>query len=440
MGRRRKRFPDTPVEVAVEKLTHDGRGIGHIDGKAVFIEGALPDETVLFRYTQMRRDYACGKALEILHASPDRTDPPCQAFGTCGGCSLQHVSEDTQIRIKQDLLIGQLHRIGGLENFELWPPLTGPRWGYRHKARLGARFVRNKGRVLVGFRERASGKVADIDSCLTLHPVVGEHIQNLASMIDGLGIRAQIPQIEVALGDNRHALVFRVLEHPGEEDRKALTEFGRQFGFDIYLQPKGPDSLQCLLPNEPALLCYELPQDITLYFGPLDFTQVNAVINRKMIEKVLTTLDPQSDDAILDLFCGLGNFTLPLAKKAGHVIGVEGNALAIERGKYNASANMIDNVDFYCADLIQDIADHSWARQSYDKILLDPPRSGALEMMPWIPRWHPNTVIYVSCNPATLARDIGVLVHEHGYRLVRTGIMDMFPHTAHVESIALLER
>ncbi len=440
MGRRKKRLPQQPAEITIEKLTHDGRGIGHLEGKAIFVEGALPGETVLFRYTQMRRDYACGKTLEVIRPAADRVDPPCTAFGRCGGCSFQHVAPEAQIRIKQDLLLEQLRRIGKIEHLELWPPLTGPQWGYRHKARLGVRFVRNKGRVLVGFRERASGKVAEIDRCLTLHPAVGDRIQDLSGLIDGLSIREQIPQIEIALGDNRHALVFRTLTPPTEDDKDALIAFGRNHGFDIHLQPKGPDSLQCIHPDAPSLLCYELPENVTLWFSPLDFTQVNPGINRKMIERVLTALEPGAEESILDLFCGLGNFTLPLARRTGRVTGVEGNPQAVERGILNARANALDNVSFHCADLSGKLDDHPWARQPYDKVLLDPARPGAQEVMEWIPRWNPRRVVYVSCNPATLARDLGILVHEHGYRLIKAGIMDMFPHTAHVESIALLER
>ncbi len=440
MARRRKRLPQQPAEVTIEKLAHDGRGIGHIEGKVVFVEGALPGETVLFHYTQIRRDYACGKVLTITHPATDRVKPRCTAFDRCGGCSLQHASHEAQIRIKQDLLLEQLRRIGRIEHFKLWPPLTGPQWGYRHKARLGVRFVRNKGRVLVGFRERASGKVAEIDHCLILHPAVGEKIRDLSILVDGLSIREQIPQIEIALGDNRHALVFRTLSPPNEEDTKKLITFGRDHDFDVYLQPKGPDSLICIHSNDPALLCYELPGNVVLWFGPLEFTQVNPSINRKMIELVLTILAPKPEESILDLFCGLGNFTLPLAKKAGMVTGVEGNPQAVERGKYNARANAIENATFHCTDLSGKLNDHPWSQTHYDKILLDPARSGALEVMEWIPRWNPKRVVYVSCNPATLARDLGILVHDHGFRLLRAGIMDMFPHTAHVESIALLER
>ncbi len=440
MGRRRrKRLPEGTFAADIVKLTHDGRGIAHVDGKAVFIEGALPGERVEFRYTEVRRDYACGKVVEVITPSPDRVTPPCLAYGRCGGCSLQHASHTTQIRLKQDLFIEQMRRIGKLTRFELWPPLTGPQWGYRRKARLGVRYVRAKQKVLVGFRERGSGKVAETDTCLTLHPQVGERLQDLADLIDTLSLREHLPQIEVAVGDNRSALVFRILREPTPEERARLIAFGRRFDFDIYLQPKGPDSLEPIHPQDPPLTCYRLPEAIDLWFGPLDFTQVNADINRRMIARILETLDPGPDETILDLFCGLGNFTLPLARRAERVVGVEGNARAVAMGRHNAQANGIENAEFHVCDLTQPLDDEAWARRHYDKVLLDPARSGALELMEWLPRWHPKRVVYVSCNPATLARDLGQLVHRHGFRLIRAGIMDMFPHTAHVESIALLE-
>ncbi len=440
MGRRRRRrLPEAIFQAHIDKLTHDGRGIAFVDGRAVFIEGALPGEKVTFRYTEMRRDYACGKVVEVVAAAPDRVDPPCSAFGRCGGCSLQHVSHDAQIRMKQDLLTEQMRRIGKIPQFELWPPLTGPEWGYRRKARLGVRYVRNKQNVLVGFRERGSGKVAEIDACLTLHPKVGKRLQDLSLLVEDLSIREQLPQIEVAIGDNRSALVFRVLQPPTEADRSRLAEFGRNFDFDVYLQPGGPDSLEALTPPDPPLLHYRLPGEILLWFGPLDFTQVNADLNRRMIERVLEALDPRPNETILDLFCGLGNFTLPLARRAARVVGVEGNPRAVDMGHYNATANQIENVRFHCCDLTQELDDQPWARCQYDKILLDPARSGALELMKWLPRWRPKRIVYVSCNPATLARDVGQLVHEHGFHLNRAGIIDMFPHTAHVESVAELE-
>ncbi|MBN2700237.1 MAG: 23S rRNA (uracil(1939)-C(5))-methyltransferase RlmD [Methylohalobius sp. ZOD2] len=438
--RRRKALPREPVTAEVENLTHDGRGIAYVDGKAVFIDPALPGEKVAFQYTALRRDHGCGRVVEVFTPSPDRVSPPCSFFGTCGGCSLQHVDSSAQIRIKQDLLLEQFRRIGKIEPEALWPPLTGPVRGYRRKARLGVRYVRKKGRVLVGFREKGSSLVADIDRCLVLHPHVGERLAHLSDLISNLSIRDQIPQIEVAMGDERCALVLRVLQDLLPEDLERLRAFGHRFEFDLYLQSAGPDSIMPLIPEAPPLLRYRLPEAIDLRFGPLDFTQVNADINRSMIERVLEVLDPRPDETVLDLFCGLGNFTLPLARRGGKVVGVEGNSQAVARGRDNARHNGIANVEFHCHDLTQDLAGLPWAQARYDKLLLDPARTGALEVMDHIPCWAPERIVYVSCNPATLARDVGHLIHHHGYRLKRAGVMDMFPHTAHVESMALLEK
>lgn len=437
MGRR-KDLPREPVTAGVVKLTHDGRGIAYVDGKAVFIEQALPGETVCFQYTDIRRDHACGKVLKVLAPAKERTLPPCPHFGSCGGCHLQHLEPAAQLAFKQNLLLEQLRRIGKVEPIEIWPPIVGPIWGYRRKARLGVRYVRSKGRTLVGFREGGTGLIAAIDTCLVLHPKVGERIKELAALIDNLSIREQIPQVEVAIGDNRSALVLRTLEPAQASDAAALKEFGQTLGFDIYLQPQGPDSLFPLLPENPPLPHYRLPDGITLWFGPLEFTQINADINRRMIEQVLKVLDPRPTETVLDLFCGLGNFTLPLACRAARVVGVEGNPQAVVRAKENAQFNQIANVEFHCSDLNQDLTGFLWAQARYDKLLLDPSRAGAFEVMDYISHWRPERIVYVSCNPATLARDVGHLVHTCGYRLIGVGVMDMFPHTAHVESMVQL--
>jgi 23S rRNA (uracil1939-C5)-methyltransferase len=438
MGRRR-RLPQEPVTAWVEKLAHDGRGIAHVDGKVVFIEDGLPGETVRFKYTDLRRSYACGRVIEHLTCSLERNAPFCPHFGTCGGCQLQHLKPEAQLRFKHELLLEQLRRISKVEPFAVWPPVAGPSLGYRRKARLGVRWVAGKNRVLVGFRERHSTLVTDLKACPILHPAIGNRIQELAALIESLSIRDAIPQVEVAIGDNRAALVFRVLKPAESEDLAALEQFGHKFGFDLYLQTGGPDSLLALFPKHPPLLCYPLPEGITLWFGPLEFTQVNADINRLLIQRVLETLDPQPTETVLDLFCGVGNFTLPLARHAMRVVGVEGNPQAVARAWENAHYNGISNVEFHCTDLNQKLSSKPWAEAQYDKLLLDPPRTGALEVMDAIPLWRPKRVVYVSCNPATLARDVGYLVNVYKYRLVKVGIFDMFPHTAHMESVAWLE-
>lgn len=443
MSRRpnRKPLPQTPFEARIESFSHDGRGVSHVDGKAVFISGALPGEDVRFLYTLIRRDFAEGRAVEILAPAEDRVEPRCTSFGVCGGCSLQHLAEDAQILKKQALLLEQFRRLGKVEPEALLDPLAGPHWGYRHKARLGVKWVAKKQKVLVGFREKASAFIAEIERCHVLHPAVGEHLTDLAEMIAELSIRDKLPQIEVAVGDERCALVFRVLQAPSPQDLDRLSAFAENFGFDIYLQPQGPDSVAPCFPESPPALFYGLPgHDVEFRFKPTDFTQVNVQINRQMVDRVLELLDPQPDETVLDLFCGIGNFTLPLARRAAQVVGVEGGAEAVARGRENAESNGLANVQFHLADLTQAQDQAAWATSRYDKVLLDPSRAGALEVLRYAGQWQARRIVYVSCNPSTLARDAGELVHDHGYRLLRAGVMDMFPHTSHVESIALFEK
>ncbi len=437
---RRRRIPAEPVEVRIDSLSHDGRGVARIDGKVVFVEGALPGERVMFRYTGRRRSNDEGCVTEVIEASPERVTPRCEWFERCGGCSLQHLDPDAQIAAKQRTLMEQLQRIGGLEPPDILPPLTGPRWGYRHKARLGVRFVKAKGRVLVGFREKRSGYIVDMARCEVLHPVIGGRIQEIAEWIHSLQGCRRIPQIEVAVGDEVAALVIRHLDSLSEEDRVRLQAFGEQSGLHIYLQPEGPDSVSLLWPDR-SRLAYRLPEfELEFQFLPTDFTQVNSELNRAMVKRAVSLLDPRPDERVLDLFCGIGNFSLPLARLAGEVTGVEGDIGLVRRARENAARNGLENVSFHAADLTEEMSATPWGRKGFDKILLDPPRSGALEILPWLRGLGATRIVYVSCNPATLARDAGELVKRHGYRLVSAGVMDMFPHTAHVESIALFER
>lgn len=437
-----KKLPEGIHAAHIESFTHDGRGLARIEGKAVFIEGALPGERVGFVYTDVRRDYAEGTIETLEEASPDRVEPHCPHFGICGGCSLQHLAENRQIEVKQALLMDQLRRIGRLDEPDAFPPLTGPHWGYRHKARLGVKYVHKKGKVLVGFRERSSAFLADIETCPVLHPRVGEHLRDIAACIETLTIRERLPQIEVAVGDDGAvSLVFRVLETPTESDRASLIGLAMRLDYTLYLQPGGPDSVVPLHPVHPERLAYLLPaQSIRFRFEPTDFTQVNTAINRAMVARVLDVLQPQPEDSILDLFCGIGNFTLPLATRAAHVVGVEGSQESVTRAQENASAHELSNVEFHVADLTQPTAGFPWSQRRYDKILLDPSRAGAEAVLERIPDWQASRIVYVSCNPATLARDADILVHQYQYRLVKAGVMDMFPHTSHVESIAWFER
>lgn len=437
--RNRKIIPAAPVQASVESLTHDARGVAHINGKAVFIEGALPGEEVMFTYITQRKRYDEARVVQVLKPSPHRVEPRCAHFDICGGCSLQHMDAQEQIHAKQQVLLDSLAHIGKVMPESLLLPLTGPQWGYRRKGRLGAKYVLKKSAMLVGFREKRSNFLAELTRCEVLHPSVGERIMDLRALLDGLHGRDCIPQIEVAVGDNATALVFRHLLDLDEHDITALREFGERYHFQIYLQPGGPETVVPLL-SEVSKLSYRLPEyHVELFFLPTDFTQVNADINRSMISHALALLDPQPGDRVLDLFCGLGNFTLPLARRASYVVGVEGDEKLVQRARDNAQHNGISNAEFHVADLTV-MMNYPWFGHGFDKILLDPPRTGALEMMKSLAGSGASRIVYVSCNPATLARDAAELVHQHGYRMLSAGVMDMFPHTTHVESIALFER
>jgi 23S rRNA (uracil1939-C5)-methyltransferase len=439
---RRRRVPSEPVEARVESLTQDGRGVTHQDGKAVFIHGALPGERVRFTYDKVQRRYDEASVSAVLEPAADRVAPRCVHFGLCGGCSLQHLHPQSQIESKQQALRDALQRIGKVAPEHWLEPLAAEHWGYRRKARLGVKYVLKKAKLLVGFRERGSSLVADLQACEVLHPQVGQRIGALAELVSGLSIRDKVPQIEISMGDQRCALIFRVLAEPTAEDAQRLQAFAEQHGFVLYLQPGGADSVSLLWPQEPAAeLFYTLPAlGQRLSFLPQDFTQVNLELNRLMVERALAMLDPQASERLLDLFCGIGNFTLPLASRAGQVVGVEGEAGLVARARRNAATNGLDNIEFYTANLYDSLQHEPWLGQSFDKALLDPPRSGALEVLAHLPQLGVKRILYISCYPATLARDAGVLVNELGYQLRSAGVMDMFPHTAHVESIALFER
>lgn len=438
--RRRRKFPREPFEVTVEDLSHDGRGVATHDEKKVFIHGALPGEKVLARLTDRRRHYDEGETLEILEASKHRVEPRCPHFGQCGGCSLQHLEPAKQIEAKNHTLEQNLSRIGKVMPETFWQPLTGPLWDYRRKARLSARYVHKKERVLVGFRERYGAFVADMQECHVLDPRIENHLDELSGLIFSMDARRTIPQIEVSCGDDQSALIFRHLEPLSEGDMGKLRSFAQSSGIAVLLQPKGPSTVHCLEPSE-VELGFSLPAfGLDLQFGPSDFIQVNGEMNRKMVHRAIELLDPQEGDRVLDLFCGLGNFTLPIATRAGSVVGVEGDAELVRKGTENARRNGLENVSFYAADLNEEPAGAPWLKGGYDKVLVDPPRSGAEFILPHIAASGAWRVVYVSCHPASLARDAGILVSEHGFTLKGAGVMDMFPHTGHVESIALFER
>ena len=429
------------VEAHIESLTLEGQGVARIDGKAVFIEGALPGETVAFRYTSYKQKHDEGKVETLLVPSSERVEPKCAHFGVCGACTWQHIALDAQIQHKQQAMLNNLKHIGKVEPESVFEPLVADGWAYRRKARLGVRWVKAKGKALVGFREKDGRFLADLSRCEILHPTLGEHLTDFQDLITGLEARETIPQIEVAVGDNATALVVRHMEPLSDSDRTQLLEFAREFNYQLYLQPKGPDTVHCIYPQSPELY-YEHPQFNTrVKFAPLDFFQVNQVLNRKMVVRALELLAPQPTDTVLDLFCGLGNFTLPLARQAAEVIGVEGDMAMVERARAAAHANDIHNTDYYACNLMaEDLGREPWLKRRYDKILLDPPRAGAKEVIAQMGKLKASRIVYVSCDPATLARDAGELVHTHGYCLVGAGVMDMFPHTSHVESIAIFER
>ncbi|MEM6405562.1 MAG: 23S rRNA (uracil(1939)-C(5))-methyltransferase RlmD [Pseudomonadota bacterium] len=437
---RRRRLPVETQTADITEFTHDGRGIAHIAGKVTFITDALPGETVRFRYTRQRRDYDEGVVSEVIAAAETRVTPSCEHAAVCGGCRLQHLAPAAQVTTKQAQLLENLSRIGKVEPQHQLPPIVNDTpWGYRRKARLGVKYVHKKGRVLVGFRERQANLIADIQQCPVLHPHVGTRLSALARMIETLTLREQIPQIEVVMDDTQCVLIFRILTPIDEADRARLREFARQHDFIIYLQPAGPES--CIPLEQPAVLQNRLPeQQITLHFTPGDFTQVNHHINRRMVSQALALLKPGPADQVLDLFCGIGNFTLPLARHAGQVTGVEGDAGLVQRARENAARNGLTNVSVHATNLYEDMAAAEWLQQRYTQALLDPPRSGARPVLAHLPVLGVQQILYVSCYPGTLARDAGILVHEHGYQLQSVGVMDMFPHTAHVESMALFNR
>ena len=439
--RRKKRLPQEQVEAQIESLTPEGRGVAHINGKVTFIDFALPGERVLFQYSKTSSKFDEGRAIEVLDASADRVEPPCEHFGICGGCSMQHLHADAQVRVKQEALLNHFQQLANVQPETVLEPLRGPVLAYRNKARLGVKYVAKKDKVLVGFREKSSSFLADLHSCKVLHPSVGERLEQLGELIMGMDARQTIPQIEVAVSDEETNLVFRHLEALSDTDRETLRAFGEQNNLHIYLQPAGPDSITALWPDNPGPLHYQLvEQNIRIEFQPSDFTQVNSDINEQMVNRALSFLDLNENDQVLDLFCGLGNFTLPMARRAGRVTGVEGVEVMVQKARDNARLNDIHNVEFHAADLSSDLTGYPWLNQHYDKILLDPPRSGAMEMLKHLGKLQANKIVYVSCHPATLARDTQTLVQEFGYRLTAAGVMDMFPHTAHVESIAVFER
>jgi 23S rRNA (uracil1939-C5)-methyltransferase len=406
----------------------------------VFVDGALPGETVRVSVRKRKPSYELAELVQVLSASPFRVVPPCVHFGVCGGCSMQHLDARAQVAVKQRVLEDCLARIGKVRAEALLSPILGPAWRYRHRARLSVRLVRRKGGVLVGFHERGSSFVADMTSCLVLPENVSRALPRLRELIGQLSIRERLPQIELAVGDAVTVLVLRVLEPPTAADAALLRRYAGDSGFQLWLQPAGPDSAHPFWPLEAPPLEYALPEHgVRIGFRPTDFTQVNHAMNRVLVRRALRLLDPRRGERITDLFCGLGNFSLPIARSGASVLGVEGNAGLAERARANARLNGLEELcRFETANLFEPGAGGRWG--GCDKMLIDPPRDGAIEAVKSLGENGPQRIVYVSCDPATLARDAAVLVHTRGYKLVAAGVANMFPHTSHIESMALFER
>ncbi|MSR14608.1 MAG: 23S rRNA (uracil(1939)-C(5))-methyltransferase RlmD [Gammaproteobacteria bacterium] len=423
-------------EVTIDRLSHEGRGVGRYLGKTVFVADALPGELVVAQVARRHRRYDEAVAVEFLKTDPARVTPRCPHAAICGGCSLQHLEPATQIAHKQQVLLEHLQHQAGVTPEQVLEPILGPLWGYRRRARLSVRFVPKKGGVLIGFREKATAYVTAIDVCAVLVPSVGERLPALRAMVNSLSIPEHIPQIEIAADDNTTVLVLRHLQAFSPSDLEILVGFEVETGLKIYLQA---GSLASLVPVAAgAALAYHV-DGFTFAFQPGDFVQVNADINRALVHAAVDALSPTTTDSVLDLFCGLGNFTLPLARRAGQVVGVENEQGLVERARDNAARNGLTNVEFIRADLFRADELGALSARPFTKILLDPPRSGAELLLRAISLRGVTRLVYISCNPVTLARDTAILVRERGLRLQAAGVIDMFPHTAHVESLAVFE-
>ncbi|TAK90940.1 MAG: 23S rRNA (uracil(1939)-C(5))-methyltransferase RlmD [Burkholderiaceae bacterium] len=434
-------------ELEIRALDMEARGVGHRDGKVIFVEGALPGERVTFRSLRSKKKYETAVVSEVLHASSQRVTPRCAYYEKCGGCSMQHLDAAAQVAIKQRVLEDNLWHLGRVRAETILRPIHGPTWGYRYRARLAVFYMDKKGGALVGFHERKRSFVADMSDCHILPRQVADLLPLLRVLVNGLSIRTRLPQIELAVGSQITVLVLRVLAPPSAADENLLRAFADQHGIQFWLQPQGPDSAVPFHPLDAPALSYALPEfDVVMPFRPTDFTQVNSAINRVLVTRALALLQVQPQDRVVDFFCGLGNFTLPLARQAAWVLGIEGSEALVARARDNATHNRIGNVEFAARNLF-DFTAADWQALNrttpIDRILLDPPRDGAAAVAKALadPASHkPQRLVYVSCNPATLARDAAVLVHEAGYRLQAAGVINMFPHTSHVESMAVFER
>jgi len=430
------------TEAFIESIDHEGIGVAHVDGKVTFLDGGITGERVAFTLRRSRGNFDLGKVTQVLRESAQRVVPRCRYFGVCGGCAMQHLEATAQVAAKQRVLEDNLERLGKVRPERILPPVLGPSWGYRNRARLSVHYVAKKGGVLVGFHERRSGFVADTMSCEVLPPHVSKLIPELREMFTSMKLRDRLPQLEVAVGESVTVFVLRNLDPIPDEDAAKLRDFADRHGIQWWLQPKGPDTAHPFHPREAPALEYRLPEfGVTLGFSPTDFTQVNAGVNRVLVKRAVDMLDPLPGERVGDLFCGLGNFTLALASRGAEVIGMEGSPGLVARAQRNAEANgLAGRARFIAHDLYKDAGEALARLGPVDKLLIDPPRDGAIDICKELPEPGPSRIVYVSCSPSTLARDAGVLVNVKGYRLAAAGVVNMFPHTGHVESVALFSR
>ena len=430
--------------VLIESLDQEGRGVAHAEGKVIFIEGALPGEVVTYNAYRKKPSFELAQVDQIFRPAFSRVTPECHHFGICGGCSMQHMDARTQVAAKQRVLEDNLKHIGKVAPELILPAVYGSPWGYRYRARLSVRYVAKKGEVLVGFHEKRSSFIADMQTCRIMPPRISALLMPLRKLVENLSIRERLPQIEVSLGEDVDVLVLRILEPLTAQDEALLKAFADQHQVQLFLQTGGPQTAYPFYPKDAPELSYTLPEfNVTIPFHPTEFTQVNPVVNRILVRRALNLLDSGAGERIADLFCGLGNFTLPIARRGAQVVGYEGSAALVSRARQNSQRNgLADSTHFMEANLFE--IDESWMREQgdFDKMLIDPPREGAIAVVTALETKQPKPwrIVYVSCNPATLARDAGVLVHRNGYSLKAAGVINMFPHTAHVESIALFEK
>ncbi|MBI1174345.1 MAG: 23S rRNA (uracil(1939)-C(5))-methyltransferase RlmD [Sideroxydans sp.] len=428
--------------VIIESLDHEGRGIAHADGKVIFVEGALTGERVTYSSYRKKPSYEQAKVGQLLKPSFMRVQPKCVNFDVCGGCSMQHLEVRAQVAVKQRVLEDNLQRIGKVKAATILPPIYGQPWGYRQRARLSVRHVLKKDRTLVGFREKNGKYVADMQHCEILTPKIAGLLPMLGKLNESLSIRDAVPQIEVAVGEQVDVLVLRIMRALSLEDEAAIRLFADTHGVQFWLQTKGPETVQPFYPLDAPALSYSLPEfDVEMPFAPTEFTQVNSGMNRLMVSRAIRLLAPQPHERIADFFCGLGNFTLPIARRGAQVLGIEGSAALVRRAQQNAAHNGLSGHAKYAAMNLFEMDGPTLAELgAFDKWLVDPPRDGAIELVKAIGDNGPRRIVYVSCNPATLARDAEVLVHVKGYALKAAGVMNMFPQTSHVESIAVFTR